>query len=229
MGEALLAGRAVVVMGHRPSVVGAVVEALRAAGAEVTAIAPGPWEATSRALGRVERYEILVHVAPPSRGVGVMDGRDQEWADEVALRVTEPLWVARMAAARMRGSTGGCLVFVGTLDATHAYAGHADAAMAMGALGGLVRSLAVELAPDGIRANLVLAGPIEEAPDTARADLVERTLLRSPSGRFVLPEEVAAGVLFVAGPDAGFMTGQSLRVDAGWASLNQAPDGMRFP
>jgi hypothetical protein len=33
----------------------------------------------------------------------------------------------------------------------------------------------------------------------------------------------------VAGPGAGFMTGATLRVDAGWASLNQAPDGMRFP
>jgi NAD(P)-dependent dehydrogenase (short-subunit alcohol dehydrogenase family) len=43
------------------------------------------------------------------------------------------------------------------------------------------------------------------------------------------PEEAAAAIRFVAGPDAGFMTGQTIRVDGGWASLNQSPEGMRFP
>ena len=58
---------------------------------------------------------------------------------------------------------------------------------------------------------------------------VDRTLLRSPSHRFARPAEVASAIRFVAGPDAAFMTGQTLRVDGGWASLNQAPEGMRFP
>jgi len=226
--ERALEGRVAVVTGHRAVVVEAVTDALVAAGADVTPIPAVPWAKTARALELVERFEILVHVTPASRGVGVMDGRDDEWADELAQRVIGPLRLARAAAFRMRASGGGCVVFVGTLDATHAYAGHADASMAMGALGGLVRSLALELAPAGIRANLVLAGPLEDASVASRPDLNERTLLRSPSRRFVAPEEVAAGVVFVVGQGAAFMTGQSLRVDAGWASLNQAPDGMRF-
>ena len=117
---------------------------------------------------------------------------------------------------------------VGTLDALHAYAGHADASVAMGALGGLVRSLALELAPGGVRVNLVLAGPLDDAGAPGDPDRMARTRLRSPSGRFAEPDEVAAAVLFVAGADAAFMTGAVLRVDAGWGSLNQAPDGMRF-
>ena len=83
-------------------------------------------------------------------------------------------------------------------------------------------------APIGVRANAVLVGPLAVAADGQDPELLERTLLRSPSGRCVTAREAAAAIAFVAGPGAAFMTGTSLRVDGGWASLNQAPDGMRF-
>jgi 3-oxoacyl-[acyl-carrier protein] reductase len=125
---------------------------------------------------------------------------------------------------------GGSIVLVGTVDALHAYPGRSSAAASMAGLLGLARSLAVELAGNGIRANAVLVGPHSDGTPIERGDpLAVRTLQRSPSHRFIEPAETAAAIRFLVGPDSAFMTGQAIRVDGGWASLNQAPDGMRFP
>jgi NAD(P)-dependent dehydrogenase (short-subunit alcohol dehydrogenase family) len=156
-------------------------------------------------------------------------------ADGLAADVREALLVPQRtvmtAAHAMTGSGGGAIVVVGSLDATHAYPGRAAASVAMGGLLGLVRAIAVELSGVGIRANLVLAGPMGDADGGAPgADdaLLERTLQRSPLGRLGTPAEAAAAIRFLASPASDFMTGQTLRVDGGWSSLNQAPDGMRF-
>jgi NAD(P)-dependent dehydrogenase (short-subunit alcohol dehydrogenase family) len=136
------------------------------------------------------------------------------------------------AVTPLMAPDGGSIVLVGTMDALHAYPGRSSAAAAMAGLLGLVRSLAVELAGNRIRANALLVGPIHDG-SAATADaadpLVARTLQRSPSHRLIEPGEAAATIGFLIGPGSAFMTGQAIRVDGGWASLNQAPDGMRFP
>ena len=154
-------------------------------------------------------------------------------ADELERQLHAPQRLAITAARSMAAHGGGVVVLVGTVDAFHAYPGRSGAAIAMGGLLGLTRAMAVELAGRGVRTNLVVAGPLggEDGSPPPGADQasVDRTLLRSPSHRFARPAEVASAIRFVAGPDAAFMTGQTLRVDGGWASLNQAPEGMRFP
>jgi 3-oxoacyl-[acyl-carrier protein] reductase len=226
--DGAIAGRRVVVTGRRPSLVRAIAGAARAADADVTELVDGDVTAVERVLDETPP-DVLVVITPPSDATAFLAMSDDRWSAAVSQRILEPIRMARVAARRMRERQGGVLVLVGTLDALHAYVGHADASVAMGALDGLVRSLAVELAQDGIRANLVLAGPLDDGTAEATRALTDRTLLRSPSGRFTDPDEVAAAVLFVAGAGAAFMTGAALRVDAGWGSLNQAPDGMRFP
>jgi len=208
----------------------AAADALAAAGASVLCDGPEETLRPEAAAERLGRLDIVVHVAAPSVPVAFVDRDDARWMADLEARVLEPIRLARDAAAVMAPTGGGVFVFVGTLDATHAYAGHADASVAMGALLGLVRTLAVELASVAVRANAVLVGPLAEARAVAGADpeRLARTLLRSPSKRFVTPAEAAEAIVFVAGPGAGFMTGASLRVDGGWGSLNQAPDGMRF-
>jgi 3-oxoacyl-[acyl-carrier protein] reductase len=232
-----LAGlRAVVLLAPGAPPLGeAIAGALTAGGATIRSHDAGGRRATS-AVAALEAaaaaqggLDVVVHVAAPSRPRPFLDRDDATWTADLAARIGEPVRIARAAARLMRGA-GGAIVFVGTLDASHAYAGHADASVAMGALLGLVRTLAVELAPQRVRANAVLAGPLTPGDPAAAADPggLARTLLRSPAGRFVTPREVAAAVAFAAGPGAAFMTGATLRVDGGWAALNQAPDGMRF-
>lgn len=180
----------------------------------------------------IEAVDVAVcFVRPTSSGSLLADG-PEGFESHLDGMLGRSLRTIRAIARAMAAAGGGSIVVVGTVDATHAYAGRAVASVAMGALLGLVRSIAVELSADAVRANLVIVGPIGDAGGAAPADaadaLVERTLLRAPMGRLGSPAEAASVIRFVAGSDAAFMTGQTMRVDGGWASLNQAPEGMRF-
>jgi NAD(P)-dependent dehydrogenase (short-subunit alcohol dehydrogenase family) len=87
-------------------------------------------------------------------------------------------------------------------------------------LEGLVRALARELGPHGVTINCVRAGSIEVPAEHAvvpdHAAMVVRQLDRQCIKRRGLPDDIAAAVDFLAGPDAGFITGQCLTVDGGW-------------
>jgi NAD(P)-dependent dehydrogenase (short-subunit alcohol dehydrogenase family) len=87
----------------------------------------------------------------------------------------------------------------------------------------LTRSLALDYAHEGIRANCLVPGAIETPmlerafvraaePDAAR----ERSLVRHPLGRFGRPEEVAQAAVFLASDESSFTTGAVLPVEGGW-------------
>jgi 3-oxoacyl-[acyl-carrier protein] reductase len=227
MADADLTGRRVLLGGHaEDALVEATRRAFEEAGCDVIAPSGG-----ARPPDR-ESDVAVVFARRPSH-VSILDMDDEALVDDVERQLLTPQRLALAAARSMVRGSGGAIVLVGSVDAFHAYAGRSASAVAMGGLLGLTRAMAVELAASGVRTNLVVAGPIGDddgsAPPATDARAVERTLLRSPSHRLARPSEVAAAIRFVAGPDAAFMTGQTLRVDGGWASLNQAPEGMRFP
>jgi NAD(P)-dependent dehydrogenase (short-subunit alcohol dehydrogenase family) len=127
--------------------------------------------------------------------------------------------------------TGGSIVLVSGVFGLRGRAGHAAGATAKWALEGLMRTLALELGPRGIRVNAVCPGFVEGAnsdramrhlaeasgmtPDAVRNGLIQKTAL----GRFVTSEDVANAVLFLASRLARSVTGQDIVVDAGWTLL----------
>ena len=90
------------------------------------------------------------------------------------------------------------------------------------ALESIVRHLAVELAPRGIRVNAVSAGVVEtDALDAFpnREQMLSWSLARTPAGRLVEPGDVAGAVCFLCSPEAEMIRGQVIVVDGGYSLL----------
>ncbi|MEO8353479.1 MAG: SDR family oxidoreductase, partial [Chthoniobacteraceae bacterium] len=86
---------------------------------------------------------------------------------------------------------------------------------------GLTKSAALEFAAQGIRVNAVCPAVIEtEMTDDIRnnAEVRDMMLAKHPVGRFGKPEEIAAAVLYLCSPGAGFTTGVALPIDGGWTT-----------
>jgi glucose 1-dehydrogenase len=111
----------------------------------------------------------------------------------------------------------GSVVVSSSVHAKVGLPGHPAYASAKGGLGALVRQLAVDYGPE-VRVNAVVPGPImtsmwDRVADEERDKSVQATVLR----RFGEPDEVAAGISFLAGDDASFVTGTELVIDGGWS------------
>jgi enoyl-[acyl-carrier protein] reductase III len=89
------------------------------------------------------------------------------------------------------------------------------------ALEALVRYLAVELAPRGVRVNAVSAGVVETGAldHFPNKEAMLEMGARNPAGRIVTPDDVAAAVAFLCSDDADMVRGQTLVVDGGWSLL----------
>jgi 3-oxoacyl-[acyl-carrier protein] reductase len=114
----------------------------------------------------------------------------------------------------MLGRSGGAIValsgistHVGTPNRCHVSASKAG-------LEGLMRALAVELAPHGITCNTVAPGAVDTVRG-ASAGALPQTLSDVPLGRKAAVEEISAAVRFLAGPDGRYITGQTLHVNGG--------------
>jgi len=129
------------------------------------------------------------------------------------------LALARAVAPGMIEQGRGSMVFVTSMAALFGIPGVTAYSAAKSALLGLVRTLAVEWSPHGVRVNAVAPGWIETAmshrvleADPQRRD---RVLQRTPLGRFGQPSDVGWAAVYLCSPQAQFVTGQQLVVDGG--------------
>lgn len=127
---------------------------------------------------------------------------------------------ARSAAKLM--SAGGSIVATSSISASQGFAGRAAYCAAKSGVDGLVRALAVEWAPQGIRVNAVAPGSTETAMQKAMVASGrvsnELYLSRIPMGRLGQPDEIADAVVYLASPRSSYITGVVLPVDGGWAA-----------
>lgn len=119
------------------------------------------------------------------------------------------------AAARTLPPDGRIIVIGSTAALQVGMRGLADYAAGKAALAGFVRGAAWDLAPRGITVNLVQPGHVETRLNPGTRESHERVRTRTALGRFGRPEEIAAGVVFLAGPSASYITGASLNIDGG--------------
>jgi 3-oxoacyl-[acyl-carrier protein] reductase len=141
---------------------------------------------------------------------------DAEWDEVLAVNLTGAFKVARAAIAPLRKSDCGRVVLVSSINGLRGSFGQANYAAAKAGLVGLARSLAHELARDGVTVNVVAPGFIDTGMTRALPRTVrDRAVARTPLGRMGTPEEVGALVHFLCSDAAGFVTGAVVPIDGG--------------
>lgn len=146
--------------------------------------------------------------------------RPDTWERQINVNLTSHFLMAREISPSMARRGTGRIITIGSVLAD---AGRHDLAAYIAAkagLEGLTRALARELGPSGVTTNCVAPGSIMVAAEAAVVPdpvaMEQRQLDRQCVKRRGAPDDVAAAVAFLAGADAGFITGQTVRVDGGW-------------
>jgi 3-oxoacyl-[acyl-carrier protein] reductase len=216
---------ATVAIGYQSSAeaANALAEEIRAAGGEALAIQADAADATSLKLaidsvaGRFGRLDILVN----SAGVLVLGPVDTfslaDFDKTVAVNVRAVFVAAQAAVAHM--GDGGRIINISSTNAQRMpFPGGAVYAMSKSALTGLVKGLARDLGPRGITINNVSPGPVDTDmnPQTGDFATALHGLMAIP--RHAHPDEIAAMVAYLAGPEAAFVTGADLLIDGGFAA-----------
>jgi 3-oxoacyl-[acyl-carrier protein] reductase len=180
------------------------------------------WDAAETLVGEVEArlgpldVAVLNHGVWKEAAIGAMTERDYDETLDANLRGV--FAVCGAAARRMKGRRRGALVLVASTAGQRGEALHAHYAATKGAVISLTKSLAAELAPDGIRVNCVAPGWVRTPmTEEALGDAVERAkvLATIPLGRVGEPEEIAWPIAFAASEAAAFMTGEIVNVNGG--------------
>jgi NAD(P)-dependent dehydrogenase (short-subunit alcohol dehydrogenase family) len=141
------------------------------------------------------------------------------WEELLTVNLTAPFLGAR--AARRAMTNGGSIVMISSINALLGMGGRAAYCAAKAGVLGLVRSLAVEWAPDGVRVNSVAPGTIETEMGrqfiASGYATLEMFTSRVPMAHQGQPEDIAAAVSFLCSDGARYITGVVLPVDGGWA------------
>jgi NAD(P)-dependent dehydrogenase (short-subunit alcohol dehydrogenase family) len=181
-------------------------------------------EAEARAMVEavVERHgglDVVFHAAGVLRRNEVLaETEPAVWNQDVAINLTGAYNVCRAAIAHLRDSRG-TIVLIASQLAHIAAPGYATYVATKTGVLGLVRALALDLGPDGVRVNALSPGVVETDMAYVGRDFAamrDRVAETIPLRRVGRPEDMTGAAVFLATDDSAWMTGQSLVVDGGF-------------
>jgi NAD(P)-dependent dehydrogenase (short-subunit alcohol dehydrogenase family) len=169
-----------------------------------------------KAVDRYKRLDVFVNNAGIMRNAATTECSSADWQAVIDVCLSASFYSAKYAAPHLIQSGEGSIICIASIHGLQGAAGWASYEAAKGGLIALVRSLAAEFGPKGVRVNAVSPGWILTPERQAQFPqlhqrLVSHQMLRRPG----LSDEVANAVLFLAGNDASYITGHNLVVDGG--------------
>ncbi|GLW98279.1 SDR family NAD(P)-dependent oxidoreductase [Microtetraspora sp. NBRC 16547] len=179
-------------------------------------------EQASAAFGRLASVIDLIGIAPVRHFLNVTD---EEWRTCLDVNLTSAFVIGQEAARLMVEHKRGSVVMMSSTSAHIAHGSQAAYSASKSGIEALVRTMAVDLGPLGIRVNAIAPGTIMTPLNlqSVTEDGRRERLKRIPLGRFGEPADVAALAYFLASEAASFISGESIRVDAGFMITGIVP------
>ncbi|KOE80520.1 MULTISPECIES: 3-oxoacyl-ACP reductase FabG [Vibrio] len=160
--------------------------------------------------------DILVNNAGITRDNLLMRMKDDEWTDILDTNLTSIFRLSKAVLRGMMKKRNGRIINVGSVVGTMGNAGQTNYAAAKAGVIGFTKSMAREVASRGVTVNTVAPGFIEtDMTKALNDDQRAATLAQVPSGRLGDPREIASAVVFLASPEAAYITGETLHVNGG--------------
>jgi glucose 1-dehydrogenase len=220
-------GADVLLMARTESEVSAVAQSIRDGGGSATHELGDVSDSADvdRVVSRAEelwagRIDVLVNNAGVDHDCPFLEFPESEWRRVIDIDLTGPFLCAQRVARSMAHTGGGAIVHIASIDALGADGNEVAYNAAKAGLRGLNRTMAMELARRGIRSTIVNPGYV--ATPLTRGyvgdemfEYMNTRFARVPQQRMADPDEIAAGVLFMASDDARHITGTELTVDGG--------------
>jgi NAD(P)-dependent dehydrogenase (short-subunit alcohol dehydrogenase family) len=179
------------------------------------------------AFAEIGRVDVLYNNAGVNSSGSVIDATEEDWDRCFAVNAKGTFLCSRAAGRSMVAAGAGSIINQGSVAAVVGIANFASYCASKGAVVALTRSMSVDLAPRGVRVNVICPGtvytPLMEPMLRARGDGdlaagLALTTAKYPIGRLGTPDEIAAVALFLACDDSSFLTGSVITADGGMTS-----------
>ncbi len=173
-----------------------------------------------QAIEALGGLDILVNNAGVTRDNLFMRMSDEEWETVLRVNLTAAFRLSRAALRGMMKARWGRIISITSIVGVTGNPGQGNYAASKAGLIGMSKSLAAEVASRGVTVNCVAPGFIETAMTGALNEDQRAKLLGAiPAGRMGTSEEIAAAAAWLASPEAGYVTGQTLHINGGMAMI----------
>lgn len=173
-----------------------------------------------QAVETMGSVDILVNNAGITRDQIFMRMSDEEWQSVIDVNLTATMRLCRGVMRPMMKARWGRIINISSIVGATGNPGQVNYAASKAGMVGMTKSIAYEVASRGITANAVAPGFIATAmTEKLSDDQKDKINAQIPAARMGTPEEIAAAVLYLASPEAGYVTGATLHVNGGMAML----------
>ena len=173
-----------------------------------------------QAIAAMGSGDVLVNNAGITRDNLFMRMSDEEWAQVIEVNLTSTMRLCRGVMRGMMKARWGRIINISSIVGATGNPGQANYAASKAGMVGMSKSIAYEVASRGITVNCIAPGFIATPmTDAVSDDQKGKINAQIPAGRMGTPEEIAAAALYLASPQAGYVTGATLHVNGGMAML----------